>query len=149
MLVGQQLYRKPASCPDSSASKAAKSRMGHRILLVEDNPDVADSMAMLLRLFGHEVLMAFDGKEGIALALQEKPTAILLDIGLPGINGYDACRAIRGAGFCDIPIFAVTGYNQAEDRKKSQEAGFDRHMPKPVDIDELEKLLAGFPGKAA
>lgn len=131
----------------SFAGKISKSGYGHRILLVEDNPDVADSMAMLLKLFGHEVLMASDGQQGVEMALQEEPTAILLDIGLPKMNGYEACQAIRQAGLQNIPIIAVTGYNQAEDRKKSQEAGFNEHMPKPVDMAELEKLLAAFPGR--
>lgn len=146
---GQPSYRVAGrfASPDSLAGKVVKSGYGHRILLVEDNPDVADSMAMLLKLFGHEVLMASDGQQGVEMALQEEPTAILLDIGLPKMNGYEACQAIRSAGLQTIPIIAVTGYNQAEDRRKSQEAGFNEHMPKPVDMAELEKLLAAFPGR--
>lgn len=135
----------PSPCDDSG--NTSPSAGSHRILLVEDNPDVADSTAMLLKLFGHEVLLASDGEQGVATAMQERPTAILLDIGLPKMNGYEACRAIRAAGLADIPIIAVTGYNRAEDRQKSVEAGFNQHMPKPVDMDELVRLLSGFPGK--
>ena len=117
----------------------------HSILLVEDNPDVADSMAMLLELYGHEVLVAHDGRRGVELAVQEKPAMVLLDIGLPDMNGYETCRAMRAAGLEDVLIVALTGYHQDEDRTKAAEAGFDWHLAKPVDIQVLEDLLASLP----
>ncbi|OQX02633.1 MAG: hypothetical protein BWK73_42110 [Thiothrix lacustris] len=116
-----------------------------RILLVDDNPDVADSMVMLLTIFGHEVLLAHDGRQAVEVALRERPAVVLLDIGLPGMDGYQACRAMRNGGLSDTLIVAMTGYGQEDDRRKAAEAGFDQHMPKPVDIQALEDLLAALP----
>lgn len=112
------------------------------ILLVEDNPDVADSMVMLLELLGHSVILSGNGKEAVNIALTEKPDIILMDIGLPGLNGYESCRAIREAGLEGAAIVALSGYGQKEDRRKAEAAGFDHHMTKPVDINDLESLLA-------
>lgn len=137
---------------DGGAScNLSKIGTGLRILLVEDNMDVADSMAMLLRLLGHEVLVAHDGRQAVEMALKEKPDAILLDIGLPYLNGYEACRAIRHGGLTSTLIVALSGYGQEEDRRMAQEAGFDRHMSKPVDLEELEKMLdsLSFPPQSA
>jgi CheY-like chemotaxis protein len=110
---------------------------------VDDNVDVADSLARLLRLMGSEVRTAHDGLEGVEAAAAYRPDLILLDIGMPRLNGYDACRRIReqpwGKG---IRIVAVTGWGQDEDKRHSQEAGFDRHLVKPVRPVVLEKLLA-------
>ena len=114
-----------------------------RVLVVDDNVDVADSLARLLRLMGSEVRTAHDGLEGVEAAAAYRPDLILLDIGMPRLNGYDACRRIReqpwGKG---IRIVAVTGWGQDEDKRHSQEAGFDRHLVKPVRPVVLEKLLA-------
>ena len=114
-----------------------------RVLVVDDNVDVADSLARLLRLLGSEVRTAHDGLEGVEAAAAYRPDLILLDIGMPRLNGYDACRRIReqpwGKG---IRIVAVTGWGQDEDKRHSQEAGFDRHLVKPVRPVVLEKLLA-------
>jgi PAS domain S-box-containing protein len=112
------------------------------VLVVDDNHDSVESMAMLLRLKGHHVLTAHDGEEAIAVALAEKPAAILLDIGLPKISGYDACRAIREAGLTDTLIVAMTGYGQPEDQRVSKNAGFDAHLVKPVDLTVILDLLA-------
>ncbi|MBU0656172.1 MAG: response regulator [Gammaproteobacteria bacterium] len=129
---------------DSGAScNLSKASTGLRILLVEDNMDVADSMAMLLRLLGHEVLLAHDGRQAVEMALAEKPRVILLDIGLPYLNGYEACRAIRQGGLTGTLIVALSGYGQEEDRRMAEEAGFNRHMSKPVDLEELEQMLDG------
>ncbi len=148
-LVGQRSAGKPVIGSSLDAEFDCLGRMSsrHRILLVEDNPYVAESMLMLLELLGHEVLVAADGLQGVGLALQENPTAILLDIGLPKMDGYEVCRAIRQEGLRDIPIIAVTGYNRPEDCQKSQDAGFNLHMAKPVDIDELQQFLDTFPGR--
>jgi len=125
---------------DGNVSAAIR---GHRILVVDDNVDGAESLAMLLRLKGHETFIAHDGLEAIASADRLRPDAILLDIGLPTINGYEACRKIReqpwGKG---LILVAVTGWGQPEDRDRSKEAGFDTHIVKPVDHDQLMKLLA-------
>ncbi|MGZ8236769.1 MAG: hybrid sensor histidine kinase/response regulator [Methylobacter sp.] len=122
-----------------------KSAHGHRILLVEDNLDVADSMAMLLTIYGHEMLMAYDGKQAVEMALRERPAVVLMDIGIPCLDGYEACRAMRNGGLTDSLIVAMTGYGQEEDIRNAEEAGFDRHMAKPVDPQALLKLLASLP----
>lgn len=113
-----------------------------RILVVDDNRDAANSQTLLLQLMGNQVQTAHDGAEALERAATFKPDIILLDIGLPKMNGYDVCRAIRTQAWGnDILIVAVTGWGQAEDRRKSQEAGFDGHFVKPVDHTALVKLL--------
>ena len=114
-----------------------------RILVVDDNRDSAESLAMLLRLSGNETAIAYDGEEAVEAAARQRPDVILLDIGLPRLNGYDACRRIR-ENQCtqDVLVIALTGWGQPEDRRKSAEAGFDGHLVKPVDHAELMKLLA-------
>lgn len=141
------IVRLPCQAGDAPVKKRNEScslidaSSGLRILLVDDNVDVADSMAMLLRLFGHEVLLAHDGRQAVDIAVGEKPDVVLLDIGLPYLNGYDACQAMRKAGLADTLIVALSGYGQEQDRKKAEEAGFDRHLAKPVDMPALETLL--------
>ena len=113
-----------------------------RILVVDDNQDNADSLAALLQLSGHETQVALDGEAAIGAAEQYAPDVILLDIGLPKVNGYDACRRIREHDWGQRPtIFALTGWGQEEDRRKSREAGFDGHFVKPVDHRELLEAL--------
>lgn len=114
-----------------------------RVLVVDDSTDAAESLAKLLRLAGHEVLVAHDGPEALEIVAAERPAVMLLDIGLPGMDGYEVCRRIRQQGFSDARIIAVTGYGQARDRERSREAGFDSHAVKPVDPSELMKLVSG------
>ena len=112
------------------------------MLVVDDNRDSAESLAALLQLAGHELHQAYDGAEAIALAERHRPDAIVLDIGLPGINGYEACRRIRELRpEYDPLIIALTGWGQEDDRRRSAEAGFDAHLVKPVDVEELRRLL--------
>jgi len=111
------------------------------ILVVDDNHDSANSMSMLLRLKGHQVLTAHDGAQAAELAIAKRPSVTLLDIGLPKVSGYDACRAIRQAGLDDVLIVAMTGYGQTEDQRLSRQAGFDAHLVKPVDQAKLLDLL--------
>jgi PAS domain S-box-containing protein len=119
------------------------SAMERRILLVDDNRDSAETLAMLLRDLGNEVRTAFDGLEAVAAAAAFGPDVILLDIGLPKLNGYDACRRIRQQpGAKDIAIIALSGYGQEEDRRRSKEAGFDQHLVKPMELPTLEQVLA-------
>ena len=117
----------------------------HRILLVEDNIDVADSMVLLLKIYGQEVTVARDGREAVELALRERPDVILMDIGLPYVDGIEACRAIRSEGLIETVIVAVTGYGQETDRKKAETAGFDRHMTKPLKPQDLMTFLDSLP----
>jgi CheY-like chemotaxis protein len=113
-----------------------------RVLVVDDNKDSADSLAILLKMTGHETQIARDGQEAIETSATFRPEVVVLDIGLPKVNGYDACRKIReqGAGG-EIVMIALTGWGQDEDRRKSKEAGFDGHLVKPVDHATLKTLL--------
>ncbi|HXC53262.1 MAG TPA: response regulator [Candidatus Limnocylindrales bacterium] len=113
-----------------------------RILVVDDNQDAADSLTMLMQMRGFDVRVAYDGQTAIDVATSEKPAVILLDIGLPGIDGYEVCRRMRQQGLSDTCIIALTGYGQDRDRERSKEAGFDLHTVKPVKIDELLRLIA-------
>jgi CheY-like chemotaxis protein/two-component sensor histidine kinase len=119
-------------------------RSSLRILIVDDNRDAADSLVMLLRLMGNDTRTAYDGKQGVDLAGDFRPDVILLDIGLPKLDGYEACRRIREQPWGKSAVLiAVTGWGQEDDRRRSHEAGFDQHMVKPVDPQDLMKLLAG------
>jgi len=114
-----------------------------RILVVDDNQDAATSLATLLQLSGHETHVAHDGAEAIDKATALRPHVILLDIGLPQINGYEAARIIRRLPWGGaVTLVALTGWGQADDREKSKAAGFDRHLVKPVDLEALLELLA-------
>ena len=113
-----------------------------RILVVDDNTDAADSMAMLLRLSGNDVRTAHDGIEALEVAAEFLPDVVLLDIGLPRMNGFDAARRIREARGAEVMLIAVTGWGKDEDRRRSAEAGFDHHLTKPVDFDAIDRLLA-------
>ena len=113
-----------------------------RILVVDDNEDSAESMAMFLSLTGHEVQTAHDGLQAVERAAEFQPAAVLLDIGLPNLNGYEAAQRIRAQRGKDIVLVALTGWGQEEDRRRSKQAGFDHHLTKPVELDELRRLLS-------
>jgi CheY-like chemotaxis protein len=116
----------------------------HRILIVDDNEDGAQSLAMLLELQGNQVRTAYDGPEAVQAVAQFHPDVVLLDIGLPTLNGYDTARLMREhPDSRDALIIALTGWGQEEDRRRSREAGFDHHLVKPVDLRVLEELLDG------
>lgn len=115
----------------------------HRILIVDDNVDSAESMAVLLRLEGHEALTLHEGERVVAAAREFRPDVILLDIGLPGISGYDVARALRGDPEVGaVRLIAVSGYGRAEDRERARAAGFDEHLLKPVDFSALHDAIA-------
>jgi signal transduction histidine kinase len=125
-------------------SGGAVERGGRRILVVDDNRDSADGLALLLELGGDEVRTAYDGLAALEAAAQFRPEAVLMDIGMPALNGYDAARRIREQPWGrDVVLIALTGWGQEEDRRLSLEAGFDVHLTKPVDHRALAKLLAG------
>ncbi len=127
--------------PAGEGARGASAR--RRILVVDDSRDSAASMAMMLRLIGYEVRTANDGAEAVVEAEQFRPGAVLMDVGMPRLNGYDATRLIRerpwGKG---MVVIALTGWGQEADRAKSSEAGCDGHLVKPVHLPDLEKLLA-------
>jgi signal transduction histidine kinase/CheY-like chemotaxis protein len=126
----------------SSAPIPARPR---RIVLVEDNEDGRNSLCMLLRLQGHQVEGAADGTQGLDLIRAVRPRVALVDLGLPRLDGYEVARQVRAEFGAAVYLVALTGYGQEEDRRKTAEAGFDAHLVKPVDPDELTRLLAGVP----
>jgi len=137
--IGQPGIESLAQAPDIARAKSA----GRRILVVDDNRDSAITLALLLKITGNETKTAFDGLAAIETAEAFRPQVILLDIGLPKMNGNDTCREIRKQPWGkDILILALTGWGQEEDRRKTAEAGFDDHLVKPVDHVALNKLIS-------
>ncbi|HEX5055186.1 MAG TPA: PAS domain-containing protein [Gammaproteobacteria bacterium] len=130
-----------------SAALKQETTVPRRILLVDDNRDLTDSLASLLQMTGHEVHVASDGLEAVTAAARLHPDVILLDIGLPKLNGYEAARKIREHEKDGHTVLvAVTGWGQEADRRRSEEAGFNAHMVKPLDFDALSALLARLDG---
>ena len=116
---------------------------GSRILVVDDNEDSADTLGMMLRLKGNEIRIAHDGIEAVEVAETFRPELVLLDIGLPKLNGYDVARRIRRQSWGrDTILVALTGWGQDEDKRRAQEAGFNYHFVKPMELAALERLLA-------
>jgi CheY-like chemotaxis protein len=114
-----------------------------RILVVDDNTDAAESLRMLLSVFGHQVEIAHDGQRALATAQTQKPQLVFLDIGLPGMDGYEVARRLRSdAGLADSKLIALSGYGTEADQKRSRDAGFNRHLVKPVDPGELPAIIA-------
>ena len=147
------VYLPLAEAPDPDPAMATTASSGtsnndtskktlHRILVVDDNADSANTLASILRVLGHHVRTGMNGEQAVEMALSFKPALIFLDIGMPGMNGYQACRSIREApGGAEMMIVALTGWGQAEDRRRSEEAGFDQHLVKPIDGQTLAHLL--------
>ena len=125
----------PASEPEPSTQR--------QILIVDDNRDSADSLAMLLEITGNKTYMAHDGEEAVEAIEKHRPEVVLLDIGLPKLDGHEVCRRVRQQPWGrDIVMIALTGWGQEDDRRKSEEAGFNGHLVKPVDYDNLLDLLS-------
>ena len=129
-----------------SPSAASLPEMSYyRVLVVDDNIDAAESLSMLLRLSGHVTRLAYDGQAAIEAALSFEPEVVLLDIGLPHLDGYQVARRLREHRVTSrCLLVAVSGYGQDEDRAKAKESGFDYHLTKPVDYDELQKVLGTY-----
>jgi signal transduction histidine kinase/ActR/RegA family two-component response regulator len=115
-----------------------------RILVVDDNHDAADSLAMLLRAYGHEVQIGYDGVEAVGAAVAFKPDVVFLDIGLPKLDGYKVAQRIREQLGPQVLLVAITGWGQEEDRRRSRDAGFDHHLTKPVDPEIVTRLVKEF-----
>jgi two-component system CheB/CheR fusion protein len=133
----------PQARPEAAA--AAAPRNGHqsrRLLLIDDNVDAVESLALLLSADGHQVRTAYEGTTALALAEDFHPDLVILDIGLPGMDGYEVAREIRSRPTIGSPtLVALTGYGQQEDRKRARAAGFDHHFIKPADVRALQKLI--------
>ncbi|MBY0525680.1 MAG: response regulator [Gemmataceae bacterium] len=131
--------------PDTSTGTWSSSTTALRVLIVEDNTDAAESLAAIFRAEGHQVVIAADGPTGIELARMTAPDAVLLDIGLPGMDGYEVARSIYEQSVLRRPILvAVTGRGSVDDHQRSTAAGIDLHLTKPVDPAILVGLLNRF-----
>ena len=142
-VVHLPIISKPAvdSSPVSRDSSASLSQL--RILIVDDNRDSADSLAMLFEITGNKTYLAHDGVEALEEIERHRPEVVLMDIGLPKLDGHEVCRRVREKSWGkDIRIIALTGWGQEDDRRKSEEAGFNGHLVKPVDYDKLLAMLA-------
>jgi signal transduction histidine kinase/CheY-like chemotaxis protein len=117
---------------------------GRRVLIVDDNVDAADSLALVLQLDGHVTRTGYSAQDALALVASFEPDAVLLDIGLPEIDGYEVARRLRASGAAAaVKLIALTGYGQEDDLRRAREAGFDDHLVKPVDFETLSRSLAG------
>ena len=133
--------------PDTAIPNPAPDRL--RVLIVDDNVDGAQTLALLVRMRGHETTLAHDGLEALAAIARFRPQLALVDIGLPGLNGYEIARRVRGQerdeGGPPMTLVALTGWGSDDDKARAAEAGFDRHLTKPVDPHEVEALLGALP----
>jgi CheY-like chemotaxis protein len=133
----------PSAAAATETDAPAVAAVGRRVLVADDNKDAADALAMLLELAGHEVRVAHSGRAALSLAQTFRPDVAVLDIGMPELSGYEVAKELRrepwGSRMC---LVALTGWGQDDDRQRAKDAGFDRHMTKPVDTDALEKLLS-------
>jgi PAS domain S-box-containing protein len=128
--------------PADATTASPEPAHAYRVLVVDDNQDAASSLALLLQIAGHQTFRAHDGPTALEAAAQHRPDIVLLDIGLPTLNGYEVCRRIREQPWGrDMLLIALTGWGQDEDRRKSHDAGFDGHLVKPVDYAALTTLL--------
>jgi len=133
----------PGAARPEPGAPAAAARRQRRILVIDDNRDVAHALKLVLEIDGHAVTVAFDGVTGLEAARAFKPQFVFCDIGMPGLDGYGVARAFRGdPELRDITLVALTGYAQAADRDKARELGFDEHLPKPADMARIHALLA-------
>ncbi len=127
----------------SAADGSGTGTRARRILVVDDNRDAAESMSELLELLGAEAHVAYDGEGALSEVERHAPDVVLLDIGLPDIDGYEVARRIRARPDPVSPLLvAVTGWGHEDDRRRAREAGFDHHLVKPADVERLEALLS-------
>jgi len=126
--------------------KPQTAKSGRKIVVVDDNVDAAATVSTLLKLWGHEVKTVYNGPSALEMVRSFKPQLVLLDIGLPGMSGYEVARQLRSQPeFRELTIAALTGFGQSEDRQRSFEAGFDHHLTKPPDPNLLQALLSAAP----
>lgn len=139
-----------SSSPVSDSTPVEQLPGERRILVVDDNRDSAESLSMLLQITGNKTYIAYDGVEALEAVEKHRPEVVLLDIGLPKLNGFEVCRRMRELPWArDIVVIALTGWGQEDDRRQSKEAGFDGHLVKPVDYDKLLALVNTLTGNGA
>jgi CheY-like chemotaxis protein/two-component sensor histidine kinase len=137
----------PVLAPSIGSAKPAATAL--RVLVVDDNADTAETLASLLREVGHDVRIGYDGPSALEVALSFLPNVVLLDIGLPGLSGYEVAKRLRQQSVLrNVVLIAVTGYSQDSDRRSSLEAGFDHHLIKPANFDKVQQILAMVAEKA-
>jgi CheY-like chemotaxis protein len=141
-LVRLPLVRVAEAAPHEDTGPASAPLEGRRLLVVDDNGDAAESLAMLLQATGAEVRTVRDGPAGLAAAHDFAPHAVLLDLGMPGMDGFEVARRLRADPLQEgLVIVALTGWGQEEDRRRTAGSGFDHHLTKPVDVDQLLDIL--------
>ena len=134
--------------PGSGESAEPTSRL--RVLVVDDNKAAADTLAMVIEMLGNEVRTAYDGAQGVEAAEAFKPDVVLMDLGMPRMNGYEAANSIRMQHWGKhMVLVALTGWGQEEDRQRTQKAGFDHHLVKPAEPAELRSLFADLAGRTS
>lgn len=139
----------PARAADGAARPELAPVVGRRILVADDNPDALASLAEVLKLQGHEVFSAANGTVALECAERHRPDVALLDIGMPLLDGYEVARRIRAQPWgAQVTLLALTGWGQEPDRRRSQSAGFDQHLVKPLDLARLNELLGRLPLRA-
>jgi CheY-like chemotaxis protein len=147
-----QLVSESTQSPEEQVAAAIGTRppTSFRILLVDDNRELALSLARFIHVLGHDIRVAFDGPEAMQVADEYRPDVMLVDIGLPKVSGYEIAREIRSKPWGGkMTLVAMTGWGRGTDRQRSNEAGFDRHLTKPVEPDELEIFLRSCASQAA
>jgi CheY-like chemotaxis protein len=146
------LVRLPVAADDAAGQivPAANPRgVRRRILVVDDSRDAAESLAMMLKIMGHDVRTVYDGEEGVAAAAKYQPELVLLDLGMPKLDGYEVARRIRAQNRAgDLYLVALTGWGSEDDKRRTQNSGFDRHLVKPVDVDGLKRMIEEMPIKS-
>jgi len=141
-VVRLPILQRPVEALSDDVKFSGEATSQRRILIVDDNKDSADSLAMLLEITGNKTYLAHDGVEAVEAIEKHRPEVVLLDIGLPKLDGHEVCRRIREQPWGkDIVVIALTGWGQEDDRRKSEEAGFDGHLVKPVDYEQLLEML--------
>jgi CheY-like chemotaxis protein len=142
-IVRLPLGKQRSSHASPLAPAAASVFPNHRVMVVDDNLDSARSLALLLKKLGAQVQVAHDGPSALDLLAQYHPTVVLLDIGMPGMDGYEVARRIRSQPNGDqFLLIALTGWGQEDDRQRSRQAGFDHHLLKPADLSALKAIVA-------
>jgi len=139
----------PSTTNDQAAANSAPAAVGQRVLIVDDNVDAAETLAMFLEMSGNLARISHDGPDALAVAAEFQPEVVFLDIGLPGISGYEVAQQLRRQMVVPALLVAVTGWGTAEDKKRAADAGFDFHLTKPVDLAAIEGLLAKAGGNDA
>ena len=136
---------KETTVPNKNVSAACPPVLpSRRVLVVDDNRDAAESLGLLLKLLGTEVRVVNDGPAALATIPSYRPTVVLLDIGMPGMDGYEVARRIRQQPEGrDLMLIALTGWGQEKDRHRTSQAGFDYHLTKPAEFAEIDQILAG------